>query len=232
MENYSDHLMPEEKELFEKKKELTVLEEELFQQELDLATTKADLLVYEGKYIRIVGSLYAELDEIEAQISEAEANLDLNNKETLFKAKEARRKAQESHEATTSAIIEKAQKKFRPSDEIKKLYRQAAKAMHPDLSTDEKSHTIRKQMMAEVNLAYEEGSEEKLCEILRRWETSPDSVEGEGVGAELIRIIRKITQIKDRLKAIKVEISDLEKSESLEVKGRNQKSRKRGKRSS
>jgi seryl-tRNA synthetase len=160
---------------------------------LDLATLKANLLVLKRRYTRIIGTLYAELDDLEAQIAEAKANLDPKNKETQFKAEETRRRAQESQEASTSAIIEKEQEKFRPSDELKKLYRQAAKAMHPDLTINEKSHAICLQMMAEVNLTYEEGSEEKLHEILRRWETSPDSVEGEGVGAELIRVIRKIS---------------------------------------
>ena len=36
--------------------------------------------------------------------------------------------------------------------------------------------------MAEVNLAYENGDEGKLQSILADWESSPDTVEGEGEG--------------------------------------------------
>ena len=62
--------------------------------------------------------------------------------------------------------------------------------------------------MAEVNLAYENGDEAKLGSILADWESSRDTVEGEGVGTELIRVIRKIAQIQRRLTEIELEISN------------------------
>jgi hypothetical protein len=46
--------------------------------------------------------------------------------------------------------------------------------------------------MAEANRAYEEGDEERLRVILQEWEGSPESVKGDGPGAELVRVIRKI----------------------------------------
>ena len=67
--------------------------------------------------------------------------------------------------------------------------------------------------MAEVNLAYENGDEAKLRSILADWESSPDTVEGEGVGAELIRVIRKIAQIQKRLTDIDAEIQQLNTSD-------------------
>ena len=67
--------------------------------------------------------------------------------------------------------------------------------------------------MAEVNLAYENGDEAKLRSVLADWESSPDTVEGEGVGAELIRVIRKIAQIQKRLTDIDAEIQQLNTSD-------------------
>jgi hypothetical protein len=49
----------------------------------------------------------------------------------------------------------------------------------------------------------------KLWAILYDWKTSPDSIAGEGVGPELIRVIRKISQIRRRLAEIETERQQL-----------------------
>ena len=135
------------------------------------------------------------------------------DKDAQEKATEARSQAEESARATESRQDEKQQNHFEPSDDLKKLYREAAKAVHPDLATDEKARIARQAMMIEVNLAYEKGDTERLRSILHQWENSPDSVEGEGTGAELIRIIRKIAQVEERLSAIDIAIAGLESSD-------------------
>ena len=71
--------------------------------------------------------------------------------------------------------------------------------------------------MAEANRAYEEGDEAKLLAILHEWETSPESVEGEGVGPELIRVIRKIAQIQRRLVTIEAEMQQLSASDLYQL---------------
>ena len=48
--------------------------------------------------------------------------------------------------------------------------------------------------MTAANRAYEEGDEARLRAILEEYESSPDSVKGDGLGAELVRVIRKIAQ--------------------------------------
>ncbi len=209
---------PEESELEQKQANLEILEEELTQRELELATIKADLPAFEGLYLRIVGIQYAELDKIKAQIAEAQARLDPINKDAQKQASQARAQAQESERATESALEQKKQKKFMPSDELKKLYQEAARSMHPDLTTDEKARIYRHQMMAEANCAYEEGNEDRLREILEQWESSSEAVEGEGTGAELIRVIRKIAQVEARLRAIDAEMAELKASDLWQLK--------------
>ncbi len=109
-------------------------------------------------------------------------------------------------------------KAFKPSQNLKQLYRDVAKRIHPDLATDEKERLRRQELMAQVNQAYENGDEEKIREILQSWENSPESIRGEGVAAELVRIIRKIAQGKQRLNAILMEIDLLEKTELYQLK--------------
>ncbi|NJM88890.1 MAG: molecular chaperone DnaJ [Hydrococcus sp. RU_2_2] len=107
---------------------------------------------------------------------------------------------------------------FNPSDDLKKLYREVAKRIHPDLTTDEAEKIRRQQLMVEANQAYEEGNEEQLKAILHDWESSPESIKGEGVAAKLIRVIRKIAQCRDRLKTIEKEIDSLEQTELYQLR--------------
>lgn len=100
--------------------------------------------------------------------------------------------------------------------------------MHPDLTTDPKKKKRRQQIMAEMNNAYAEGNEERLRQILAEWESSQDSIEGEGIGAELIRIIRKIEQVRIRFEAIRKETEELKKSDMYELKVKADEAEKEG----
>ena len=209
---------PEARELEKKKAELASLETRLAERELDLATLQAELHSFEGTYLRIVGPRLAELDDIEARIAEAVARHKPKDREAQDRASKARAQAQES--ARTVEVEHGADQgePFKPSENLKKLYREVAKRIHPDLSTDEGERKRRHGLMVEANRAYEEGDEARLEAILRDWESSPESVKGEGPGAELVRVIRKIAQVEDRLKAIDAEIARLDKTDLYQLK--------------
>jgi len=196
---------PEEQELERKNVELASFEADLIQRELDLATLRADLAEFEARYLRQVGVLYAELDEIEARIAEAQASRMPSDPGAREQAVRARAQADESS-LTMRAI---AEPKSKPTESLKRLFREVAKCIHPDLATNDADRTHRQILMAEANRAYEEGDEAKLWAILYDWKTSPDSIAGEGVGPELIRVIRKISQIRRRLAEIETERQQL-----------------------
>lgn len=219
---------PEEKELHKKLSELAALEVELAQRELDLATLQAELRTFENRYLRIVGVRYTKLDEIEAQIAEALARLNPKDSKAKKQAAEARTKAQESTQTTDNIQEPKQQNQFKPSESLKKLYREVAKRIHPDLATDEEERTRRQHLMAEANRAYKEGDEERLEAILREWESSPESVKGEGTGTDLVRAIRKIAQVEERLRTIEVEIVQLKESDLYKLKTKVEEAEKEG----
>jgi multidrug efflux pump subunit AcrA (membrane-fusion protein) len=200
---------PEERELSRKEDELAILAERLSQSELEITTVKADLQAFETRCVRFVGVKFAELDEIEAEIAEAYAHLHPGDDRRREQAEEARDNARESARAAEAARRREKQDSFCPMEDLKKLYREAAKAMHPDLAPDEKMRLARQAMMVEVNLAYERQDMQGLRSILRRWENSPESVEGEGTWAELIRIIRRIALVEERLAGIDAEMAEL-----------------------
>jgi hypothetical protein len=204
---------PEERELENKKAELASLEADLIQRELDLATLRAELTSFENGYLGTVGLLYAELDQIKAQIAEADARRRPSDLGMQEAAARARTQAEESFQ-NARAIGES---KSKLTESLKKLFREVAKLIHPDLATNDADRGRRQKLMAEANRAYEDGDEVRLQAILTEWETSPESFEGEGVGPELIRLIRKISQIQRRFVEIEAEMQQLSTSDLYQL---------------
>lgn len=200
-------LTPEARELEKKKEDLAALETELAEKELEILTLQADLRAFEQRYLMVVGVLYAELDDIQAQVAEAEARRQPQAADTQRRAGEARARAQTSADEV-GAAAGPARGGFEASEELKRLYKEAAKKIHPDLANDDDERGWRTKLMVETNLAYEAGDEEWLRRILAEWETRPESVKGEGPGAELVRVIRKIAQVQGRLSEIETGIAE------------------------
>ena len=151
---------PEERELENKKAELASLEAELVQRELDFATLRTELRSVESRYLGTVGLLYAELDQIEAQIAEAEARRRPSDVGAQDHATRARTQAEESAQTARTA----GESKSKPTESLKKLFREVAKRIHPDLATNDDDRARRQKLMAEANRAYEEGDENSARE--------------------------------------------------------------------
>lgn len=211
---------PEEQELEKKRAELAPLEAILAQRELDLATLRAELREFEQRYLRIVGVLYAELDEINARIAEAEAEAAPEDKEAQEKAAEARAQADETAYSTESVKEYEPRPRFKPSDDLKKLYRELARLLHPDLVLDDEEKARRHGLMAKANKAYEDGDDILLTNMLEEQQNSPDAIRGDGVGADLIRIIRRIARAEERLRNIDEEFGSLRESELFKLKSK------------
>ena len=212
------HLTPEEQELERKQAELRKLESELTDRELELANLRGELVAFERRYIREVGHLYAQLDDLEAQIADAEFRRKPNDDSARKTADSARTRARESAQAVDDVGPDTADRRFEPTERLRKLYREAAKRLHPDLTTDPKEKARRQKVMAEINKAYEECDEERIRKILDEWRVSADQVEGEDTAAELVRVIRTIALVQKRLAAINDEIEVLRIGELSQLK--------------
>ena len=209
---------PEERELEKKRSELATLEGELAQCELELTTLQSELYAFEARYLRVVGTHYAELDELEAQIAEAQARLSPKDDELQEQASQTRTQAQESARTVGDRPESGQPDKFQPSEHLKKVYRDLAKRIHPDLTTDEQERARRQRLMAEANGAYAAGDEARLQAILHEWETSPEAIKGDGLGVELVRVIRKIAQVEERLRVIAAEMAAWKASDLHQLK--------------
>lgn len=218
-------LTPEEEELGRKRARLTELEAQLADRELELAAGRADLVHFEKRYLQTVGRRYATLDDLKARIAEARARQNPHRPDARDQARQARAKAEESARAvgddtpgapspgdTASSATPNR------SEGLNKLYRQAAKLLHPDLTLDGAEKDQRHRLMAEVNEAFARGDEERIRAILRDWHASPENVSGDGPGAELIRVIRKIAQVEKRLRVIAAELDQLRQGDLFNLK--------------
>jgi hypothetical protein len=210
---------PEEEELSLKKQELQRLENRLIELELELTGLKAELGVFDSVYLRTVGIRYAELDEIDAQIAELLARHTPDNPRAQGAAREARARAEESRTGATGGPVKEITR-FSASPSLKNLYREVARRIHPDLAVDDSDRAKRQRLMADANRAYENGDEARLRAILEEYESSPESVFGQGSGVELVRIIRKIAQVKRRLGEIEAELQTIRTSDVFDLKKR------------
>jgi hypothetical protein len=203
-------LKPEEEELLRKRDELATVRATLAEGELKLVDFRSQLAAFEGRYLRQVGSLYAELDEWKARHAELLARLNPSPASNA-QAEEAREEAHQTYEQAHGKASEIHD--FTPSPELKGLFRDVAKRVHPDLSKDAPDLERRNRFMAEANRAYGEGDADALRRILDEYRDGADAVEGEGIGAELIRVIRQISMARSRVSAIEQELVKLQQSE-------------------
>ena len=194
----SPQLNPEEQELARKRDEQAAIESELAERELRSANLRAELGAFERQYLHHVGSRYAELDELKAAVAERLAQNQPANERAQQAAREARARAAET-QSTAGEKSEGTPRAFESSPEMKRLYREVAKRVHPDLTSDRADRAKRQQLMAEANEAYERGDETRLRKIFTEYEWSAEAVQGEGPGAELIRVIRRISQARGRV---------------------------------
>lgn len=209
-------LRPEDAELAKKLEELTGLQSQLADLELQLCNLRLELSEFESLYCAKVGPVYAELDELEALIAERIAKERPNDAKAAEAASTARRQADESRKAAAEALAIPAQPMR--SNTLRELYKTAAKRLHPDLARDEADRAIRARLMTEANLAYAKGDEAGLRAILDEYDSSPDSVIGTDVAAELVRAIRRISLARRRIESVEAEIAELKTSELFKLK--------------
>ena len=217
MQSSTKSRRPEDAELSRKREELADLQARLAELELQLLTLRLELTEFEALYHSKVGALYAELDEVEALIAERLAQLRPLDTEAAEAATDARKRADDSHHVADESARELPPHVER-SQRLKDLYRTAAKEFHPDLAQDESDRLIRERLMTEANLAYAKGDEVKLESILEEYQSSPDTVVGSDVGAELIRTIRHISLTQTNAHKVKAEIGRLRASDIHQLK--------------
>jgi hypothetical protein len=142
------------------------LEATLAERDNEVTRLKADLDAFRIRYRQEVGLLHERLDELEAAIDEAEMGVRAEKPTTPVDASPA----------ADQPPVDSAPKFT--SDAVRKLFRDVAKAIHPDLAGDDLTRNRRHMLMIEANRAYALGDEQRLRLILEAWQNSPEAVSG------------------------------------------------------
>jgi hypothetical protein len=145
------------------------LRDRLAELEVEHATLRSELAAFESDYLRQVGYVDVQVQELEVRIlAIVAARSGAVDDQNAADAAEQR-----FRETTTALQSIPAPAGPPPTEDLKSLFRDAAKRMHPDLVPDEGGRAHAEAFMKRLNQAYKKGDAEAIGNLVRQWETSP-----------------------------------------------------------
>jgi len=185
---------PEEAELLLRRAELASLRAALAGHEAELAHLRAQLASFKGRYIRQVGVLYIQLDEWEDRIAQ------LNG----------------TAPASTAPVEAPVQPTPEPEPiqlDLKALFREVAKRIHPDHARNPLDEQHRTYLMAQANDAYNRSDAAVLHRMLNGHDPATETT-------DLAHTLAQIQQAMAGIAAIDAEIEALAQSEMAQLQAR------------
>jgi hypothetical protein len=149
--------------------DLERLRDRLAELEVEHATLRSELAAFQSDYLRRVGVVDVQVQELEARIYALIAE----RTGTAADVNAAHAAQQRYRETTTALSAVPPPAGPPPSDDLKTLFRDAAKRMHPDLVQDAAGRAHAEAFMKRLNEAYKAGEAEAIGNLVRQWETSP-----------------------------------------------------------
>lgn len=186
---------------------LVGLETMLDSRTAEVETARSGLEAFRLRYRQEVGLLHEQLDALEVAIAEAELG------EFSKKVGAAPRLDPDSPLGSAPEPAPRF-----TSDAVRKLFRDVAKTIHPDLAHDHAARERRHALMIEANKAYARGDEAQLRWILDAWERSPEAVQGIDAEATRLRLVRRIAQVEEQLQLLDDDLAALRATSLWELK--------------
>jgi hypothetical protein len=211
------HPGPGAEELVRRRAQLQVLSRRLLDRERGLAGFRSELHAFETRYRKALGTRYARLDELAERLDETRGPVEDGGPDPDPDDPAERYPGQGLPGGQNWAWGEREPEKEPErravvSDDAKRLFRQLARLIHPDLAGDAPERERRTNLMVAANDAYEQGDVAALERMLADWHASPEAVTGSGATAELERTLRRIAQAEADMRRIDEELAELEAS--------------------
>jgi hypothetical protein len=183
---------------------VTELEGLLAERRAEVDRSKADADAFRIKYRQQVGRLHEELDRLEIALAEVELGI-------------LTERLGDSGAQPPAAAHTEPPPRF-TTDAVRRLFRDVAKAIHPDLAPNADARDRRHSLMIEANKAYASGDEEQLRAILEAWERGPDAVQGTDRDAMRLRLTRRIAQSEEQLERLAGDLAAIRESSLWKLK--------------
>ncbi len=209
-------------------KAVRAAETALIEYEIAVETFRVEVENFSRLHHQRLGPLHARLDELDAQIAEAVA--------ARTQDPEDQRRADEARGAVlpmprveelffgwidSGGMLPEAQAmlneqsvsppgRVRPSEEVRKAYRDLVRRSHPDLAQDEAERDRREAFLVRVNKAYAEGDGQALAALAEEWEAGPlPAAEAELLRSEeLYARLEWLAQRKETLSQMAAELEE------------------------
>ena len=212
------HPGPGAEELVRRRAQLQVLSRQLLDRERGLAAFSGELHAFETTYRKALGARYARLDELAELLDESAERVVEDGEPGPDDIGPAERypgqglpggqnwawgEREPEKEPERRAVVD---------EDARRLFRQLARLIHPDLAGDPQERERRTNLMVAANDAYEQGDVAALERLLADWRASPEAVTGSGAAAELERTLRRIAQVEASITRIDEELAELDAS--------------------
>lgn len=206
---------PEEVELEHKYQQLAQVKADLRQREQDYSNLKSEIRMFEQVYEDILGVRIQTLEDLEWQLK----GLLGESKEEVTNESLKQSPSYTHFQHTTDLLDDDEISQDIANLSLKSLYRGVAKAVHPDLASDEIERLRRQELMALANEAYQAGNRQVLIDLLSEWEQAPLSYDSEmDIALELVRVIRQLAAVQQNIQAIVRQTEELKQTDIYHFK--------------
>jgi len=178
------------------------LRDRLAEIEAEQAALEAELAVFHAEYARRVLTILAQVDELEARIASRIAH-DSGSAGDAAAAREARTRARRSTDGVRAVPSAPAAP---PPADLKRVFREAAKRMHPDLAPDPDARSHAEAFMKRLNDAYRAADGDAIADLIRQWGASPYGDGGDPAAAPAPRVAglnAAVRRAQERLDAVR-----------------------------
>ena len=200
--------------------ELAQLTQDVAELELELATAQAEVGEFTRRYYELVGRRMVELDAVQARLARQQAEREPADPQVDAEAHKQQEKADQSAREGERFARASADEPavFRPSSDVKRLFRQLAQKIHPDRAIDDADRAWRTHLMSEANRAYRAGDETALHEVAALWQEGQDghrssTADGSRADSRAVSsksaLLRQVENMRARLLAIEREMQKL-----------------------
>jgi hypothetical protein len=200
---------PEEAELVFRRREVAALRAALADRERDLAHLRNQIFSFEGRYIRQVGVLYIQLEQWLTRIAKLQVASE--------SMEETERLLSEALEDSSDETPDEAPA-AKPTPNVRALFRELAKRIHPDFARDAADERHRTQLMAQANAAVLRNDPDLLHRMLHGHDLPHDHTVTPAV--ELARTRKLLLHLQADLAALEAELHALTHSEMAQLRER------------